>query len=143
MRRRNARRVHKNQLRVRSRKNAPDDASSRLGLWGYDRHLRADVRIYERRLANVRLAYNRNKTGFVLSEYRFGVNIIHVLIDYLPNIEFTLEWIDKSYAFNVRTRLKIFAEDHRNLIQAGSCPNLRIPKRELMVPHSARGFEDN
>src|SRR3990172_2674568 len=53
------------------------------------------------------------------------------------------EWVDESHSFEDDSIAEVFAEDDRNLVQARTRPDLRIPVGELMLTHTAHCLHDN
>ena len=57
--------------------------------------------------------------------------------------KFLGERVDEADTFERATRAEIFAKYHRDLIEFGDCPQLRIIVRKLMVTHAASRFQHN
>ena len=52
------------------------------------------------------------------------------------------ERIEEAYSFERRSRLEVFAEDDRDLVEAGGGTDMRIPVRELVFPNPTAGLGD-
>src|SRR5215211_716947 len=64
---------------------------------------------------------------------------------YLPfvNCELVCKRVYESNTFQRLSILKVLTENHRNLVEPGTRPNLRIVIGELMIPYTAGSFQNN